>query len=149
MAEDIRRFRINDSDSLVLPAKRDAFVNLQSWLNQIADELALADKTRKHLLIVADEIFTNIANYGYPFGDGTAEVPVDFNMATSEIVITFSDNGIAYNPLQVPPPDFDSPLADREIGGLGVFVVKKLMDSVEYERREDRNVLILKKIITN
>lgn len=142
---DIRKFLFNGKNTLQLPARREEFATLREWLNSIADELELKDKTRKQLLIAADEIFSNIAGYGYPAGNGSADVAVEFDMVNRELALTFSDNGIPYNPLETPPPGLDKPAAEREIGGLGVFLVKKLMDQVSYRREKDRNILILKK----
>ena len=145
MNQDIRRFQFNGEDALLLPARREAFTTLKEWLNSIAEELELPVKTRKQLLIAADEIFTNIASYGYPSGDGTAKVVVEFDMAQAELTLIFSDTGVPYNPLETPPPDISRPLAEREVGGLGIFMVKKIMDSVEYRREGSRNILALKK----
>ncbi|MCF0175065.1 MAG: ATP-binding protein [Bacteroidales bacterium] len=143
----IRRFQYNGEEALLLPAKREAFVTLKDWLNSIADELSLPDKTRKQLLISADEIFTNIASYGYPSGDGHAKVMVELDTENEEFSIVFSDKGVPYNPLETPDPDLTKPIEEREAGGLGVFVVKKMMDVVEYRREEDCNILTLKKKI--
>ena len=93
MNQDIRRFQFNGEDALLLPARREAFTTLKEWLNSIAEELELPVKTRKQLLIAADEIFTNIASYGYPSGDGTAKVVVEFDMAQAELTLIFSDTG--------------------------------------------------------
>lgn len=145
MPNDIRRFHYNGADALSLPARTEAFVTLKDWLGSIADELTVTPKTKKQLLIVADEIFTNIASYGYPRGDGTAKVAVEFDMSTETLILVFSDEGVAYNPLETPPPDITKPLAERQIGGLGVFMVKKIMDTVEYRRENDSNVLVMTK----
>lgn len=145
MSQEKRRFQFNGEDALSLPARREAFTTLQEWLNSIAKELELPGKTRKQLLIAADEIFTNIANYGYPSGDGSAKVAVSFNMQKAELEMIFSDSGIPYNPLEARPPDLSQPLEKRTAGGLGIFLVKKLMDTVEYRRENNQNILVLKK----
>ncbi len=145
MPDSIRHFQYQGSDSLSLPAEREAFNTLKDWLSGIAEELKLPARSRKQLLIAADEIFTNIASYGYPKGGGKANVSVEFDCSANELTVTFSDSGIAYNPLESELPKLDKPLAERPVGGLGLFMVKKMMDSVEYHRRDERNVLILKK----
>ena len=147
MTPNIRRFQYQGEDTLELPAQRDAFVTLKAWLNDIADELAMPDKSRKQLLIVADEIFTNITSYGYPSGGGTASVSVDFDLSQAALTLSFSDNGIPFNPLEAPSPDVSKPIEEREIGGLGILLVKKMMDSVAYRRENDCNVLVLTKKI--
>lgn len=145
MNQDIRRFQYNGKDSLSLPAKREAFTTLKEWLASITDELELPPRTGKQLLIAADEIFTNIASYGYPAGGGTAKVAVEFDMARAELTLIFTDSGIPYNPLEVPPPDLSKSPVEREVGGLGIFMVKKIMDAVEYRRENGCNILVLKK----
>lgn len=149
MAELVRKFRHEGSDTLSLPAERGAFATLKTWLSDIAEELNLAEKTKKQLLIAADEIFTNIAGYGYPCAGGTAEVQVEIEVPTRRLRLTFFDSGVAYNPLENAAPDVSKPLSERCPGGLGIFMVKKLMDSVRYQRENGQNVLILEKILDN
>ena len=92
--------------------------------------------------IAVEEIFMNIANYAYAPAVGKAVISVSTG---DRVVIRFEDTGKPYNPLEQPAPDLDKPLAEREIGGLGIFLVKKIMDSVEYFRLEDKNILIMTK----
>ncbi|MCF0246974.1 MAG: ATP-binding protein [Synergistes sp.] len=138
-------FGFTGSESIKLPARRENFSELKEWLSSISDSLELPVKMRKQLLIVSDEIFTNISSYGYPLGEGTVEAEVAFDEKILEFSITFSDEGIPYNPLETPDPDIHTPLAERAEGGLGVFIVKKLMDTVDYRRDCGKNILVMKK----
>lgn len=147
MPESVRKFQYQGRDALQLPAEREAFATLKAWLSDIAGELELPEKTRKQLLIAADEIFTNIATYGYPRQGGSAEVKVAFDVVPQVLAIEFIDTGVAYNPLENAAPDVSKPLAERNVGGLGIFMVKKMMDSVEYRRADGCNHLILKKCL--
>ncbi len=144
----IRTFLYQGNEALCLPARREAFTTLKAWLGEIAEEMQWADKLRKQLLIVADEIFTNIANYGYPSTEGNTTVTVSFDTDRAELMLCFTDRGIAFNPLETTPPDTTSPLAKRPIGGLGMFMVKKLMDEITYRREAECNILVLKKRLT-
>lgn len=99
------------------------------------------------ILLAADEIFTNIADYGYPDGNGNVNVAVKFDEENSVFALTFTDFGIPYNPLAAPTPDTNKPLRERKVGGLGIFIVKKIMDEISYRREYDSNILILKKHI--
>jgi len=131
---------------LTLPALRESFAALKEWLERLFPGMAVPPDAGKKLLIAADEIFTNAASYAYPTGTaGTVEVTVESDPARTEITLTFSDSGIAYNPLDAPPPDLGKPLAEREPGGLGIFLVKRLTDAQEYRRENGRNILVLKK----
>lgn len=146
--ENIRRFKYNGEDSLVLPAHAEAFTTLSIWIEGIADELKIPFKTKNQLLIAVDEIFTNIASYGYPTSSGSATVVVEFDMIKEILTIIFYDTGVAYNPLEANPPDISISVDERPLGGLGIFLVRKLMDSVEYRRENDKNILILKKQVS-
>ena len=94
-----------------------------------------------------DEIFTNIASYAYGSGTGDATVQLDFDEASRTVSITFVDRGIAYNPLEKPDPDVTLPAEEREIGGLGIYLVKKVMDGLKYKRENGLNILTLYKKI--
>lgn len=139
-------FSGRDMASLSIPARRDAFEQLRVRLTAIAENLRIPERETDHLLIAADEIFSNIAAYAYPDGGGTVEIRVEGDVGGTAIRLIFSDRGIPFDPLTVAPPDTAAPLADRRIGGLGIHVVRKLMDGVAYRRTEDgRNLLTLVK----
>ena len=94
--------------------------------------------------IVVEEIFMNIANYAYKPAKGHVTI---FFSAGEEILIKFEDEGKPYNPLERAVPDLDKPLMERKIGGLGIFMVRQLMDEVAYTRVDNKNVLIMTKKI--
>lgn len=141
---DIKVFQYKGNDFLELPAERSSFVVLKDWLTQISEELNFPAKNRKQILIVADEIFTNIVSYGYPEKTGITIVQLSFDITNNIIELKFIDKGIAYNPLTEETPK----LGEKNIGGLGIFMVKKIMDDIEYLRQDDCNILILRKAIT-
>ena len=95
--------------------------------------------------MAVEEIFINIANYSYHPGSGKVSIGIS---AGEEAVIRFEDTGKPYNPMKQPDPELDKPLSEREIGGLGVFLVKQLMDEIEYTRLDNKNVLIIRKRIS-
>ena len=95
--------------------------------------------------IAVEEIFVNIASYAYPNGDGTATISVSESTSPTAIRITFVDSGIPYNPLAKEDPDITLGAEEREIGGLGIFMVKKSMDDVNYEYTHGHNRLTLVK----
>ena len=145
MAPEIKTFSYNGNAQLIVPAERSEFAVLQQWLQSIAAELNMQERIKKQLMISCDEIFTNIASYAYPDGNGTIAVAVEFVSETQRLRIIFSDSGTAFNPLEISEPDIGSALSDRKIGGLGMFMVKKMMDSVEYCRQDGKNILTLTK----
>jgi anti-sigma regulatory factor (Ser/Thr protein kinase) len=92
-----------------------------------------------------EEVFVNIAQYAYPSGEGVVTVSV--SVAPDKLVIEFKDSGTLYNPLAKPDPDISRPADKREISGLGIYLVKNIMDEVSYEYRDGQNVLTIGKNI--
>ena len=99
-------------------------------------------KIKHQIGIAVDEIFSNIVHYAYHADIGYAKVRISVG---HDITIEFEDSGIAYNPILADDPDITLPAEDRKIGGLGVFMVKNLMDLVEYRRDGNNNILTIKK----
>ena len=135
------------SSQLTLPADRKEYPELQQLILNIAAELDIPERIRKQLMICCDEVFTNIASYAYPEGNGSVAVAVEFVSETQSLRSAFSDSGIAFDPLEISEPDTSSALSERKIGGLGMFMVKKMMDTVEYCRENGKNVLTLTKCL--
>ena len=125
MSTEGKTFCYNGDPQLIVPADRGEFTVLQQWLVSIAAELDMQERIRKQLMICCDEIFTNIASYAYPDGNGSVEITIEFVAETQSLRIIFSDSGTAFNPLEISEPDTSSALSERKIGGLGMFMVKK------------------------
>lgn len=122
--------------------------NLHTVLEFIDEQLKLIGCPMKQQIqidIAAEEIFVNIAHYAYVTGTGEATIQMEVYNDPSGIEITFIDRGIPYDPLAKPDPDVTLSANEREIGGLGIFMVKKSMDEVRYEYRDGCNVLTVKK----
>ena len=100
------------------------------------------EPVRSRIGLAVDEIFSNIARYAYRPATGGAAVRVAVD--GDAVVIEFEDSGAAYDPLSAPAPDLASPAEKRDIGGLGIFMVKRLVDSVEYRREDDKNILTIR-----
>jgi sigma-B regulation protein RsbU (phosphoserine phosphatase) len=120
-----------------------AIKNLDAVLDFInAELLDYTPELRNDIDVAVEEIFVNIANYAYKPGKGKVTI---FISVGQKITIKIEDNGKEYNPLEHKEPDLNKPLMEREIGGLGIFMVKKLVDNVEYMRIENKNILIITK----
>ncbi len=129
---------------LAIEAKTE---NLDAVLDFIAAELEAADcsmKLQTQIAIAVEEIFVNIAHYAYNPTIGGAVIRVSVG---DEVIIEFEDQGKPYNPLEKADPDITASAEDREIGGLGIFMVKKSMDAVEYRHEGNKNILAIKKTI--
>ena len=124
--------------------------NLQSVLDFIGSCLEAAEcpmKSKMQLDLAVEEIFINIANYAYAPGIGKATVRVGVSDDPITVFITFVDRGVPYDPLKKNDPDVTLSAEERQIGGLGIFLTKKLMDDVSYEYKNGQNILTLKKIL--
>ncbi len=93
-----------------------------------------------------DELVTNIISYAYT---DAAEHQIALRVAFEQprLTVVLEDDGRPFNPLEAPQPDLAIPVEEREIGGLGIFLVRKTMDHLEYSRRENKNILVMTKTI--
>jgi anti-sigma regulatory factor (Ser/Thr protein kinase) len=114
------------------------------FINEQLDEIDCPMKLQVKIDIAVDEIFGNIAHYAYAPNTGQVTVRVELTEEPS-VIITFFDNGIPYDPTAKADPDITLSIEDREIGGLGIYMVKKSMDEVSYEYKDGQNILIIKK----
>lgn len=120
------------------------FVVVKNWLQNIFDDISCIDKAKKQLFIVVDEIFTNIAQYAYE-DKGKVKLKASYNSDEKTLELTTIDNGEKYNPLERPDPDFAQRKKDKTIGGLGIYMVKKMVDTIEYSRVDNQNILFFTK----
>ena len=104
-------------------------------------------KTQMQIDIAIDELFSNIAQYAYNPKTGKATIRVEVTENPMAVIITFIDNGVPYNPLAKADPDVTLSADERQIGGLGIFMVKKSMDDINYEYKNGQNILKIKKNI--
>jgi anti-sigma regulatory factor (Ser/Thr protein kinase) len=104
-------------------------------------------KAQMQIDIAIDELFSNIARYAYTPKTGKATVRVEVTENPMAVVITFIDNGVPYDPLAKADPNVSLPADERQIGGLGIFMVKKSMDDISYEYKDGQNILTIKKHI--
>ncbi len=128
---------------LKVAAEKDRLHEVLDFVSALLEENGCPMKTQMMIEVSLEELFVNIASYAYPEGNGWAEIRarVEDGVAT----VTLIDGGIAYDPLARPDPDVTLSAEDRQIGGLGVYMVKKQMDEVAYERRGETNVFTFKK----
>jgi anti-sigma regulatory factor (Ser/Thr protein kinase) len=105
----------------------------------------LAPKILHDVNLAVEEILANIISYGYSDNREEHEIKVGVSVQPGEVRVDVEDDGRPFNPLEAPEPDTTKPLEERTVGGLGIHLVRKLMDSLEYKRRDDRNLLIIKK----
>ncbi|HYC50914.1 MAG TPA: ATP-binding protein [Gemmatimonadaceae bacterium] len=124
----------------------NAVAQLNAAFATVADAHALPDAVRRSMAIALDELLTNSLSYGLPREGG--EVTLEVELRPDRLIVTVSDNGEPFDPLGRPAPDTTSPLTDRPVGGLGIHLVRQLVDDVSYQRRADRNEVTLTKHLT-
>lgn len=131
-----------------VPAEISEFKPFMEWLGKLCEKCGMQEGQKRKLLVAAEEIFVNIAYYAYPdkLKDKIQETTITFKYIKplNEVFLVFTDSGIPYNPLKREDPDITKSLEERSCGGLGILMVKQMMDSVEYEYKNKQNVLILK-----
>lgn len=117
------------------------------FVNQQLELLECPMKAQMQIDIAIDELFSNIAHYSYNPEVGQATVRVEVVENPLAVTITFIDNGIPYDPLAKEDPDLTLSAEERQIGGLGIYMVKKSMDEITYEYKDGQNILTIKKCI--
>lgn len=132
---------------LTIDATIENIAAVTAFVDEQLEQLNCPMKTQIQVDVAIDELFGNIANYAYNPQTGAATVRVEVTENPLAVVITFIDNGVPYDPLAKPDPDVTLSAEEREIGGLGIYMVKKSMDDISYEYRDGKNILRIKKNI--
>lgn len=138
-----------DAEVFSIEAKTE---NLGQVLEFIRGQLEKQDcpvRILGQIEIAAEEIFVNISRYAYETGVGDAGIRVEVEQDPLRVAITFMDHGVPYDPLQKEDPDTALSAEDRQIGGLGIYMVKKSMDQVCYEYQDGKNILTIRKKISD
>ncbi len=132
---------------LTIDATIENVAAVTAFVDEQLEQLGCPMKTQCQVDVAIDELFGNIANYAYNPDIGTVTVRVEVTENPLAVVITFIDNGIPYDPLAKGDPDITLSVEERQIGGLGIYMVKKSMDDVSYEYKDGKNILRIKKNI--
>ena len=132
-----------------------SILNIDAEVNNLDKVLAFVDeklesygcspKTQMQIDVAVEEIFVNIASYAYNPEVGPAVISVETQEDPLAVIITFMDGGVPYNPLEKPDPDVTLSAEERQIGGLGIYMVKKSMDNVTYKYEDGKNILTITK----
>lgn len=130
---------------LTIQATIENIETVTEFVNGQLEALDCPMKAQVQIDIAIDELFSNIAHYAYNPEIGTATVRVEVMEDPLAVKLTFIDNGIPYDPLAKADPDTTLSAEEREIGGLGIYMVKKSMDEISYEYKDGQNILSIKK----
>jgi len=132
---------------LIVEAKLDNLAQVLQFVDSRLEEEDCPIGVQMKIDVAVEELFVNIASYAYAPGSGSATVRMEVEEDPKTVVITFVDCGVPYDPLAKEDPDVTLSINDREIGGLGIFMVKKSMDDMIYAYENGQNVLTIRKRI--
>ena len=130
---------------LTIAATIENIGTVTDFVNEQLESLDCPMKAQMQIDIAIDELFGNIAHYAYNPEVGYATVRVEVIEDPLAVVITFIDKGVPYDPLAKADPNTTLSAEEREIGGLGIFMVKKTMDDITYEYKDGQNILAINK----
>ncbi len=115
-------------------------------LNKLGQVTGLSEACITDINICLDELFTNIVSYGFE-DDLEHIIRFTINLDNNVLTLNIEDDGIPFNPLEKKDPEIPDDLIDVRIGGLGIHIVRKLMDDISYKRKRGKNKLTMKKFI--
>ena len=132
---------------LTISADRGEIPRVSAAFAEFADTHALSAPVQRSVQVALDEMLSNTIMHGFAGREG-GEVTVEVVLDTARVCVTLTDDGQPFDPLEMPAPDTTLTTQERRIGGLGIHLVRHMMDEVTYHRRADRNVLVLAKRLT-
>ena len=130
---------------ITIAATLDNLDTVLAFVDQQMEEAGCSMRMMTQVDVAVEEIFVNIAHYAYHPEVGETIVRCEAGGDPFQVVVGFADRGRPYNPLAREDPDVSLDAEQRQIGGLGIFMTKKLMDDIQYEFRDGQNVLTLRK----
>ena len=129
---------IRGENSITVIADDKSMIPVSEFAKSLTEKLAVVPKVANKVSIAVDEIYSNIINYS-----GAELATISYEIKDGRLYITFTDDGIPYNPLEAEEPDITLSAEERKIGGLGIFMVKKMTESMEYTYEDGKNILSL------
>ena len=132
---------------LTIAATVENIETVTAFVNEQLEALDCPMKAQMQIDIAIDELFGNIAHYAYNPEVGDATVRVEVVEEPLSVVITFIDRGVPYDPLSNATPNTGLSAEERDIGGLGIYIVKKRMDEITYTYEDGKNILKIRKNI--
>ena len=128
---------------LTIRADRRNLGEVFGFLRQVLGEAGIRERLLLDLELAIEEAVVNVMTHAYPGGEG--DLVLGVMPGPDHVTIELRDRGVPFNPLLVPEPDISAPLGEREVGGLGIHLIRTLMDEVSYEFRDGENILTLRK----
>lgn len=129
----------------VFPATDGALDDINEWIETMLEEADCSPRSSMQVQLCLEEVFVNIAHYAY--GDATGEAEVWAGVENGKLTMTFADRGLPFDPLAHEDPDVAHIEQKETEGGLGIYLVKQMMDEVTYRYEEGKNILTMVKIL--
>ena len=129
------------------PAKAESLSDVLDFVGHMLESFDCSMKIQTAICVAIEEIFINVAYYAYPEGVGDVTLQIGFEEGSRTITFRMADKGLPFDPLKKPDPDITLSAEDREIGGLGILIAKKTMDSITYAYENGENILTMVKKI--
>ena len=129
------------------PAKIGALSDVLGFVDQTLESCECPMKIQTAICVAIEEVFVNVAHYAYGDGEGDMTLGIGFDAGSRTLTFRMTDKGTPFDPLQKPDPDITLSAEEREIGGLGIFITKKTMDTVTYAYENGENILTMVKTI--
>ncbi len=127
----------------IFPANIESLPDVIDFVEQTLNSIECPIKIQTSICVAIEEVFVNVARYAYPESNGDVTFMISFNNEKREITLRMTDKGIPFDPLKKPDPDITLSAEEREIGGLGIFITKKTMDSISYVYENGENILTM------
>ena len=145
--DDERRYVMTEQSTLILKNDESELESAMSFISDFCVRNSIPPETEHDLKLALDEMITNVIQHAYPVS-GEHRFTLQINLSDEEFVARIEDDGVEFNPTEHPIPDLDAPLEERKVGGLGIYLVRQIMTSVEYQRVAGKNVVTLRKKLT-
>ena len=129
------------------PAKTEALNDVLGFVEETLEGFGCPMKIQLAICVAIEEVFVNVAHYAYPKSTGDMTLYIGFDAESRTITFRMTDKGVPFDPLKKPDPDISLSAEEREIGGLGIFIAKKTMDSLHYAYENGENILTMIKNI--
>jgi anti-sigma regulatory factor (Ser/Thr protein kinase) len=133
--------------TLKVKAEVSNLAQVLEFVDGVLEELECPMRKQMQIDVAVEELFVNVASYAYQPLQGDVEICIWVEDNPRSVAIRFTDSGIYYDPLAKEDPDINRPVEERQIGGLGIFMVKKSMDDMQYARENGNNVVTIRKFL--
>ncbi|MGA7873005.1 MAG: ATP-binding protein [Candidatus Binatus sp.] len=132
---------------LIIRADSSAMRQVDGFVVAFVREQGIAADEAPRILILLEELLTNLVKYGYPDRSEPGRAEIALGLDGNRLEIEFIDDGRAFDPFGEPAPDLERPLEARTVGGLGLHILRSLTHEASYERRNENNVIRLSRVV--